>query len=58
MLGDRGLGHREGLGQLRDRGFPRGQPGQDRPPRGIGERREGGVEPARSDLLITIQLHN
>src|SRR6266849_10086767 len=34
MLGDRGLADRKRLGQLRDRRLTRGEPGQDRPPRG------------------------
>src|SRR5436309_9444925 len=47
VLGDRRLAHRERLGQLRDRRLTRRQAGEDRPPRGIGEGREDGVEAVR-----------
>jgi len=57
VLGDRGLGHLERLRQLRHRRVPGGQPGEDRPPRGIGERRERRVEVA-GGLLVARQVHN
>src|SRR3989442_16014184 len=44
VLGDRGKAHREGLGQLRDRGLARAEASKDRAPGGIGQGREGGVE--------------
>src|ERR1700712_3946177 len=47
MLGDRRTTHVERLRQLFDRGLASGQPGQDRPARRIGQRREGDAEPVR-----------
>src|SRR2546425_135550 len=44
VLGDRGKAHREGLGQLRDRGLARAEASKDRAPGGIGQGREGSVE--------------
>src|SRR5213596_235865 len=44
VLGDRRLAHRERLGQLRHRRLTRRQAGEDRPPGGIGEGCEDGVE--------------
>src|SRR5438552_18244187 len=44
VLRDRGLADGERLRQLRDRRLPRGEPRQDRAPRGIGERGERRVE--------------
>jgi hypothetical protein len=41
---DRGQGHGDRPAQSGDRGFAQRQPGQDRPPRGIGQRREGRVQ--------------
>src|SRR5258707_1303223 len=40
------------------RPIARGEPGQDGPPRRIGERREGRVEALRRHLFITFRLHN
>src|SRR6059036_1063332 len=37
VLGDGGKAHREGLGQLRDRGLALGEASKDRTPGGIGE---------------------
>src|SRR5207247_1433691 len=51
VLGDRRLAHRERLGQLRHRRLTRRQAGEDRPPGGIGEGREDGVE-------AVCRLHN
>ena len=48
VLGDRGLAHRERLGELRHRGLARREPGEDRPAGGIGERRERRVEAGRA----------
>ena len=44
MLGDRGLAHRERLGELVHRGLAQRQPGEDRPARRVGKSGEGGVE--------------
>src|SRR6266516_2970810 len=54
VLGDRRLAHRERLGQLRHRRLTRRQAGEDRPPGGIGEGREDGVEAVRCvhNLLV------
>ena len=48
---DRGLAHRERLGELVTDGLARGQPRQDRAPGRIGEGGEGGVEPARTPFI-------
>src|SRR5882762_6580038 len=58
VFGDRRLAHREWSGQLRYRRLAGGEPGQDRPPRGIGERRERRVEPGGGQMFITHWLHN
>src|SRR5437868_9165330 len=44
MLGDRGLAHREGLGQLHDACLARREPGENRAPRRVGEGGKGGIE--------------
>jgi len=44
MLVDAGEGHAKRTRQLRERRFARGQPGEDRAARGVGERGERGVE--------------
>jgi hypothetical protein len=56
VLRDGGLAHREGLGQLRHRRIAGGKPREDGPPRGVGERRERGVEPICA-LAITVGFH-
>ena len=48
MFRDRRLADLERRQRLRDRRFPQGQPREDRTARGIGERRERGVEALRS----------
>src|SRR5712691_9434646 len=58
MLGDRGKSHREGLGQLGDGCLARGEPGENRPPRGIGESREGAVQVVGCHPLYTFRLFN
>src|SRR5207248_5506102 len=44
VLGDGGLAHGERLRQFHDRDFAGGKTGENRPPGGIGERGEDGVE--------------
>ena len=44
VLGDGGLGHREGAGELVNGGFAGAETGEDGAAGGIGERGEGGVE--------------
>jgi hypothetical protein len=44
VLGNRGQGHGEGFGQLRDHGLAARQAGQDGTAGGIGQRAKGGVE--------------
>ena len=56
MLGDRGKAHRERLGQLRHRRLARGESGQDRPPRGIGQRRERRVQVVRRHLAHNLAV--
>lgn len=53
MLGNGGLAHGEGLGELIDGGFPGGEMGEYGATRGIGQSGEGSVE-----LSITTRLHN
>src|SRR2546423_74345 len=45
MFGNRGEAHLEWLGQLLDRGLPRGEAGQDHSPRWIGKGRENRAQP-------------
>jgi hypothetical protein len=58
VLGDRGLAHRERLGELGHGGLAGGEPRKDRPPRRIGERDEGGVEAVGGDHSIACWLYN
>ena len=44
VLRDGGLAHGEGLGHIEHPGVPCAQPGQDRPPGGVGQRAEGTVQ--------------
>src|SRR5437762_8956331 len=44
VLGDRGLAHREGLGQLHDACLARREPGENRAPRRVREGGKGGIE--------------
>ena len=58
VLGDRGLAHRERLGQLRHGRLTRREPGEDRPPGRIRERRERRVETIVHHPPITLRFHN
>jgi len=46
VLGDRRQAHVERLGQVVHGRFPVRELGQDRPPGGVGQRREGRIQPA------------
>ena len=52
--------HVERPRELRDRGFPRRETGEDRPPRRIGDRRERRAETVGGQLLLgcTSRLNN
>ena len=54
MLGDRGHGHLERRGELRDRAFPGREPGENRAPCGVGEGGEGGAESVGGHLYLTM----
>src|SRR6267378_2622170 len=58
MLGDRRLAHRKRLRQLHHRRLARRETGEDRPPSGIGERRESRVKTMRAELPVTPGIHN
>lgn len=58
MFGNCWLRHREGLGQICNGGLSFGKTSQNGPPRGIGQRCEGGIEIVGVRLSITCQLHN
>src|SRR5712691_1181219 len=58
VLRDRRQAHLERFRQLGDGGLPRRQPREDRPPRGIRERRERPVEPIGRDDHSTSPLYN
>src|SRR5580765_1298501 len=58
MFGNSRLAHRKRLRQLRNRRLTRRQPRQDRPPRRIGQRREGRVQVTGSRRTITTWFHN
>lgn len=58
VLGDRGLGHLEGLGEFRDGGFAGSEARKDRPPSWIGERGKGGIQAIGRGHCITNWFQN
>jgi hypothetical protein len=54
VLGYCGQRHGKGFGELRDFCFAAGQPREDCAARGIGQRAEGGVEPAAEIVNHTV----
>jgi hypothetical protein len=58
VFGDGGLGHGEGLCEFVDRGFARGEAGEDGATSGVGESGESGVEAVGGGHCITRELYN
>src|SRR5438105_7285014 len=56
VLRDRWKRHVERLRELRDRGFPGGETGEDRPPRRIGDRRERRAETVGGHVCGAVPL--
>src|SRR5213593_4962902 len=56
MLRDRRKGHVERLRELRDRGFPRRETSEDRPPRRVGDGRERRAQMVRRHAFVLLYL--